>query len=486
MLFKSGRAKNLLKSGGEHAAYVAAMLFSALTHFIYSIYVKRTIEPLEFGIYSTCLLLQTYLTYIQLGVMNSFNRDYPQLIGAGDLERARAYRNTSFTYLLCVFGAAQILISVGFIVFGSIFHMDLRYTIGFILCALITCVTLIENFGCYRVRIDGGFNYTSLVTALETISVAIGLVLVHYIGYYALYFTTIINMLIGITLYFRRGYSDIKFKVDWPLLKVIVISGIPLLVNSLIWTVVNSIDKIVILSKIDTEALGIYSIAQMAFSYVILVPNAMSQLFYVKMGKVYGASNDVNKLASTAEEYTKILAAIVSIIVLCAFYFIGPLVGWIMPNYSAGTQAGQILMLGLAIYAPTMVNSNILTILKKNAALLRGSIYLCILNFVLSFGFVFMFGAKIENVALGTSVSYLIRTVILLIQLKRNAGISLMSMFKASILPVLSILIPGVLLYQIMDSIYIAFLISLVIACLVLALTFKNLIINALKGGKEG
>jgi Membrane protein involved in the export of O-antigen and teichoic acid len=484
MLSKSGNIRKLIKSGGEHAAYVVAMLFSAFAHFVYSIYVKRTIEPLEFGIYSTCLLLQTYLTYIQLGVMNSFNRDYPQLIGAGNKEKAEVYRNTSFTYLLVVFGIAQLLITIGFAVFGTIFQMDRRYSIGFILCSLITFVTLIENFGCYRVRIDGSFNYTSIVTVLETISVGIGLLLVHFIGYYALYFTTILNMLIGIGLYFKKGYKDIKLRVDWPLLKIIVVSGLPLLVNSLIWTVVNSIDKIVILSRINTEALGIYSIAQMAFSYVVLVPNAMSQLFYVKMGKVYGATNDVKKLASTAEEYTKILAAIVSVIVLFAFYFIGPLVEWIMPNYSGGTRSGQILMLGLAIYAPTMVNSNILTILKKNAALLRGSIYLCILNFVLSFGFVFLFGAKIENVALGTSISYLIRTVILLIQLKNYADISLISMFKASILAVISIITPGVILFYSIEGLFLSFIFSIVIALTVLSIMFKDFLKNLLRGEK--
>ena len=45
--------------------------------------------------------------------------------------------------------------------------------------------------------------------------------------------------------------------------------------------------------KYDAEALGIYGIAQNAFSYMVLVPSAMSQLFYVKMGKEYGASGNI-------------------------------------------------------------------------------------------------------------------------------------------------------------------------------------------------
>ena len=58
--------KKLVKAGGEHAAYVGALALSAITHFVYSVYVKRTITPQEYGIYSTCLLLQIYMMYIQM------------------------------------------------------------------------------------------------------------------------------------------------------------------------------------------------------------------------------------------------------------------------------------------------------------------------------------------------------------------------------------------------------------------------------------
>lgn len=474
--------KRILKAGGEHAAYVGAIAFSSFAHFVYSVYVRRSIAPVDFGIYSTCLLLQVYLTYIQLGVMNAFNRDYPQLLGAGDLEYAKNYRNTAFTYLLFVFSAAQVLITAGLLLLGVKCQIDSKYVFGLILCALITLVTIIENFGASRVRIDGNFNYTSFVKTVETISVIVGLYLVHVVGYYALYFTSIINVVIGVALYYKRGFSDISLKIDLVLLKGIMLSGLPLLINGLIWTVVNSIDKIVILSQINTEALGIYSIAQLAFSYVVLVPNAMSQLFYVNMGKVYGATKDVDKLSLVSEKYTLILAIIVSLIVLFAYFFIEPLVCWIMPNYANGVRSAQILMLGLAIYAPTMVNGNILTILKKNAALLRGSVYLCVLNFLCSFGLVFAFGAKIEYVALGSAISYLIRTVILVVQLKNAANINPVKMIKASIIPELLILCPGILLYWQMDNIYLAFFIAILIAASMTWFVYRKYITNILKG----
>ena len=477
------RIKELAGRASEHIFFVGATVISAGVHFLYSVFVKAHIDPLEYGIYSTCLLLQTYMTYAQLGSLNAFNRDYPQLVGAGEKEKAKNYRNTTFTFLLLAFGIATILLSFVILVISG--GRDHRYTYGLILCAVITTVTILENFLASRVRIDGSFKYTSFVVVMELLAVVLGFLLIPRIGYYGLYITTIGTMVIGIVLYYKKGISDLKLTIDNVLLKTIILSGIPLLINNLIWTVVNSIDKFVILGFINTEALGVYSIAQMAFSYMVLIPNAMSQLFYVRLGKVYGATESVGELNNTATKYTLVLSAVVSFIVICSYFFMEPLVNWIMPKYAGGVKSAQILMLGLAIYAPTMVNSNILTILKKNAALLRGSVYLCILNTVCSVGLVITRGATIENVALGTAISYLIRTVILVIQLKRNANTNVWEMIRASIVPVIIIAGPGIIIYHLIEKRVTGFCISIAFATAIVLIEYRRNISSLIRGKRE-
>lgn len=456
------RKIGLLNRSSEHFYYVGATVISAAVRFLYSVYVKAHIEPLEYGIYSTCLLLQTYMTYAQLGSLNAFNRDYPQLIGAGDKEKAKKYRNTTFSFLLIAFGVATLVITVVLLAIGR--GNDSRYTYGSILCAFITTVSILENFLASRVRIDGDFKFTSFVLVAELLSLLIGFFLISRFGYYALYFVTIGSMMIGILLYYKKGMSDLQLSVDRQLLRTIIISGMPLLINSLIWTIINSIDQFIILGFINTEALGIYSIAQMAFSYIMLIPSAMSQLFYVKLGKVYGANKDIKELNGIAVKYTLILALVVSYIIIGVYFFIEPIVAWFMPKYADGVRAAQLLLLGLAVYSPTIVSSNILTILKKNAALLRGSIYLCILNIVCSALLVMLLGAKIENVALGTAISYLIRTVILVYQLKHNAETEVRKMIWVSIIPVLISVGPGIVIYHVISNRFVGFVIVVCIA----------------------
>lgn len=455
---------NKLKSRGiEHILFVGATMMSAGIHFIYSIYVKAYVEPLEYGMYSTCLLLQTYMAYLQLGSLNAFNRDYPQLIGAGKVEEAKNYRNTVFSFLLIIYSISLIIITMGMIVIGNYKNLDSRFLIGFILSAVITVVTIIENYGNYRCRIDKDFKYSSIVTILELLSIPVGLILVPKIGYYAIYITSIIAMLIGIIFYFKPSYRDFKFGCDKKILKMVLISGAPLLINGLVWTAVNSIDKFVILGFIDTEALGIYGIAQNAFSYMVLIPSAMSQLFYVKMGKEYGETGEIEVLTETSLKFSTVLAAVTSIIALVAYYFLPILVYVFMPEYSNGILASQILIVGLSVYAATLVSGNVFTILKLNKVLLKNSVYMCIFNAICSVVFVCCFGRQIESVALGTAVSYMFCTLIIIYQVYKCTGCGIIEQLKASVLPIIVTIIPSVIMYNVIDNIILGFLISIII-----------------------
>ena len=116
--------------------------------------------------------------------------------------------------------------------------------------------------------------------------VYISFVIIKKVGYYTIFINSILAMLIGIVFYYRYSFRDFKFVIDKDFLFNIIRSGMPLLISGLIWTVVNSIDKFVILGFINTEALGIYGIAQNAFTYMVLIPTAMSQIFYAQILKI--------------------------------------------------------------------------------------------------------------------------------------------------------------------------------------------------------
>ena len=59
----------------------SSTIICSLVHFLFSVYSRKFVNVTDYGIYTSCLILATYMNYAQLGVLNSYNRDYPQLIG---------------------------------------------------------------------------------------------------------------------------------------------------------------------------------------------------------------------------------------------------------------------------------------------------------------------------------------------------------------------------------------------------------------------
>ena len=163
--------KKIKDQGGEHVLFIGATILYSGIHFIYSIYVKAFVAPLEYGMYSTCLLLQTYMAYLQLGTLNAFNRDYPQLIGAEKKEEAKRYRDTVFSFILSIYTICTIAVIIIMFFIGQKKEQDYRIIYGFVLAAILTAITIFENYGNYRCRIDYGFKYPSSVTVLEVLSI---------------------------------------------------------------------------------------------------------------------------------------------------------------------------------------------------------------------------------------------------------------------------------------------------------------------------
>ena len=460
--------------GIEQILFITSTILSAGIHFVFSIYVKAFVSPLEYGMYSTCLLLQTYMSYLQLGTLNAFNRDYPQLIGAGKKEQCKKYRNVILSFIIINYFLMGSFIFVIVIINSLINNIDIRYTVGLILMVIITIITMIENFGSYRCRIDNGFKYISFVTCMELLSIPISFLLIKKIGYYAIFINSILAMVIGVILYFKPSYKDFRFEFDRDLLLDIIKSGMPLLISGLIWTVVNSIDKFVILGFINTEALGIYGIAQNAFTYMILIPTAMSQIFYAQMGKEYGRTGDVKVLIKVSMNFSSIISAITSIIALIAFFFLPVLVQNFMPSYDNGVPASQILILGLSIYAATLIYGNILTILKENKALLINSACMCIFNLICSISYVLYLGTNIESVALGTATSYIFCTLIIIYQVRKYTNCKVLPLINSSVIPVCISLIPGILSYILIDNKILGFIVAIIFVVLFYGIFYRK------------
>ena len=421
--------------------------------FIFSVYNKSVVPTKPLGIYSTCLLAMTYMNYAQFGVLNAYNRDYPQALGRRDYEEANRLKSTALTFMLMVYFAIFVIFEIWVAIYyhGKI-SRDIEqayYAFGYALCPILILFKSFDDMANATVRMNGHYNKSAIIGLIRTIlALTIGIIAINVAGYYGLYAMTLSSAVLGVLMFKNEAFKGASISFDFSYMKVMILSGLPLLINSLIWTIVQSVDKFVILGFLSTEDLGVYTVPLMGFTTMVLVPQTISQVFYIKISHLYGANHDEQELLEKASSFTRVTSVLTGLACLAVFYIMPIFVHFFMPMYTEGTTATQILVIGVAVYATTMLYGNIFSVLRLNKSLIANSVALCIFNFAFSTSLVLFVERSINMVAIGTGLSYALYSLMLMIKLSRRFNYSFIKLITKSWGPVVALMVPGLLIYR--------------------------------------
>ena len=445
---------NKLKSADFILVTMSTVACSAMS-FIFSVYNKSLVSSHLLGIYQTCLLAMTYMNYAQFGVLNAYNRDYPQALGRKDMTEAGKLKNTAMTFMLLVYTAIFVVFEAWVLIHyrGSIGSDTdgARYAFGYALCPVLILLKSFDDMSNATVRMNGHYNKSAIIGFIRTVlALIIGVAAINVAGYYGLYAMTLSSAALGIIMFRNDAFRGAKLSFDWPYMKLMILGGLPLLINSLIWTIVQSVDKFVILGFLSTDDLGVYSVPLMGFTTMVLIPQTISQVFYIKISHLYGANHDENEMLDKAAYFSRITSVISGAACLFVFYVMPVFVHYFMPMYTDGTAATQILVIGVAIYATTMLYGNIFSVLKLNKSLIANSVALCIFNAVFSSALVLFVDRSINMVAIGTGLSYALYSLLLMVKLAHRFKYSLVKLLINSWGPAVAIMVPGVGVYMLM------------------------------------
>lgn len=430
--------------------------------FVFSVYAKRYLSTTLYGIYSSCLLLQTYLAYAQLGSFNAYNRDYPQALGRRGYDEAKQMKDAVISFMLLVYGILVVVTLAVLFALYSTGKIDFLHFFGFATAPIMMLIKNMDDLSVCTAKMYNKYKFTALFSLLRTI-IAMGLAVlaVQTIGYYGLYVMPAMSAVLGVLFFWKYGLKNTKIILNLNYIKGMILSGMPLLVNSLIWTVVTSVDKFVILIFMTETDLGVYSVPLMGFTAMVVIPQSISQMFYFRISTLYGETGDTKALLDKAGELSGITAAITGAACVAAFYIMPIFVSFFMPMYTDGTVATQIILVGVAIYSTTMLFGNIFGVLKMNKAMILNSIYLCIFNIVFSTALVLVVGRNIECVAVGTALSYALYSLLLIKKLNSTFNYSFLKLFSKTWGPLLGIVAPSVLFYIFIPNIWISLCLSL-------------------------
>lgn len=449
-------------------------VITSIFSFIYSVYARKYVVPSEYGIFVASNILLLYFNYLQLGTLNSLNRDYTQLLGAGKINEAKRLKSSTFVFIVSVYALAFIIITMFVLVYFKGDFLN-YYAFGCLSNALISLFIAVDNYSTNIVRMEGHFNYSAFVGIIKTIvAIVSGIFFVQRYGYYGLYIMPFSASLMSIILNSRISIRGLRLKFNIEDNIDSIKTGFPLLINSLLWTMMMSVDKFVILILMTVENLGVYSIALLGFSTMVLIPQTISQVFYFKISKLYGETGSIPVLIDSTLEYSKLVSIISSLASVIVYFLLPIFIEIVMPEYMDGIVAAQVLIIGVSIYSTTILFGNIFTILKLNYQLIKNSVILFVFNVVLSSSLCLILGKNIENVAIGTSLSYAIYSLRLMYIVSKEFTTSLKRMVFTSWSPVIMTLVPGIILYSTIDSSVVSLIITVVFSLLAILIFYRK------------
>jgi O-antigen/teichoic acid export membrane protein len=249
----------------------------------------KWVDPYYVGLWSNLLLIDTYSTFLRLGIINGMNRQFPYWLGKGNVERANKIVETAYAYTLRIV-MFFLACSIGYIFIIGV-KKDLLFSAIIIVSYVVINMYNAFLLGTFRSNTD--FGRLKNIQYFQSFLKLIAIIPVIYFGYNGyitgLLFTLFISTCIA------HHYRPYKVKPKFykeeftELLKI----GLPIFVGSYLLIVINTIPRVILLKYGTVEMMGFYSPLSSIILIVTVLPDSITAYLYPKM--VYDLSKSNNK-----------------------------------------------------------------------------------------------------------------------------------------------------------------------------------------------
>jgi len=344
-------------------AYAASNMLSSVLNMLGGLISARLLGPTLFGLFNSINLLQGYIGMTQLGVINGLNRELPFYFGRNKIQSAQlmgAVANLWSRWL-------GILSFVGLLIPGIYLLLTNESLKG------ITFIVIGINLYAYfnaelylkvTFRTGSDFKKLSLITIYKSIISFVSLALVYVFGYFGFLGRALIVAYSEFGLLFK--FRPLKIKPIWSkphfihLFKV----GFPIFVVGNLDSLWFTLNSTFIVEFLGGESLGLYTISNLAFATLSLIPSSLNQVLYPKLAREFGEGAVLSKLLKSALKAGFTVFAILVPFTIIAWYFLPYFVELLLPKFMGGVEAGRYtLMLPLVMSLASI--DNIFIVCKK-------------------------------------------------------------------------------------------------------------------------
>jgi len=263
---------------------------------IVQILVRRLLDPSQMASYSLVKLLYNYLDLEHGGMRFAVDRELP----LSDKEEFKEIESSAFS-LAVVFALSTFVISITVVFF--LYRDSIEIWLAFILLNISALWLSYANFrkAVFRAKENVGAMvfFASIQPTFIGSFTLLGLIFFGYWGLVSGYLIS--HILICVIFSFRYRLALPITKPTLIMTKRLAKAGFPMLANSFLSILSNTLDRWVVLAFYGIEMLGVYSTAGMFMGFAMILPHTVSEVFFPRILRYtkqqhYRFSKDFNRV----------------------------------------------------------------------------------------------------------------------------------------------------------------------------------------------
>ena len=386
----------------------AATLTAQAAGVIQSLLVMRLLDPAVYGIWLGLTILLTYGGFAHLGTEHGIELRLPYFLGKGQRARGAAMADSVFL----VWTVSTLIVASGIALYALVAEQRVSVREGLFTIALLLPLNQQANF---HSRWQGAartdFRVASLISIAQSwISLIVIVPLVYWLGLRGIMLGSVlvaalicVAWLRASAYRFRRQWSP---TLVWQALRV----GLPMTLVVLGGGLIQTVDRIVILSVLGARSLGYYAVTGLGggivYGLLSQAGSAMSPHISAEMGRSRDSPAALERFLvgpTLTFAYASAFAIAVLVIVIPALVTL-----W-LPRYTPGVGAFLIYVPGFFFLGIISTASTILTLALIARRMQRLVLYIQAGAIGLEAGLAFVLlqsGSGIKGAALASTVAY--------------------------------------------------------------------------------
>lgn len=304
--------------------------------FLFNMAAARALGPQSMGQWQTVLLVSSYAPALCFGVVNGLGRELPVSLGDGRADVAQSVVATGSRVVVVI--ALSLLLLIPLV--ARLPGVESLFLATIIMG--LSAARIVNGFSTILLRSLQKFGRLGLHQALSAVVLAAAIGTLQFKP-------SLLVVAIGMTasLLMASAFAAPLFDfagATWATASTIIKSGLPIYAAGLLFTLLGSTDRWLVLYFLGTESLGLYTPAILAFAIITVAPMLVSNIKYPQLGYLYGKHKSIDALLP---EIRRILllnlgfSATVSAAGFIAMYFF--IVPLILPEYRDGLNAMAIM-----------------------------------------------------------------------------------------------------------------------------------------------